>query len=191
MKRTERSLKIIIELLELYKIWYRVVGGIAVDAHNGSRTRSHYDIDTIVLQQDVEAIKNLLEEKGYNPEMKDHQILAKVAGTRVEFMIFVRENGVYHLSNKDIFYPGRTDRKAYTFSWPEEMFEGKRLTCYKTELNVPSIETLLSMKMCSKRSKDIADVKTMMGLGANKETAKKYKLPPFPHPIFQANNSSY
>lgn len=182
MKKLRSSFPETIKLLET-NIWYRVVGGIAVDGYNGSQTRSHYDIDIIVLEQDVELLKNILKEKEHPFEVKDHQILAKVAGTRVEFTIFARENGIYHLSNKDILYPG-TDRKACTFSWPEQMFEGERLVCYETEFNVPSIEVLLSMKMCSNRPQDISDVEVMLLLGANKEKAEKHKVPPFtPIPI--------
>ena len=50
---------------ELGKIFYVVMGGIAIDGYAGRLTREHPDVDLLIFRKDLEPVEKVLEKLGY------------------------------------------------------------------------------------------------------------------------------
>ncbi|PIS42037.1 MAG: hypothetical protein COT24_05595 [Candidatus Kerfeldbacteria bacterium CG08_land_8_20_14_0_20_40_16] len=60
-----KELEVISKILENSSIFYSVMGGFAVDGHMGSLTRDHDDLDMLCYRKEVDSIKGLLGEQGF------------------------------------------------------------------------------------------------------------------------------
>ena len=54
------------------RCFFVIFGGFAVDGHNGAFTRNHADIDGICYRKDVEIIRDILKQMGYQTVLSDH-----------------------------------------------------------------------------------------------------------------------
>ncbi len=93
------------------EIW--VDGGWGVDALLGEQTRPHSDLDIVIQQKDVPALRTLLEGKGYRDVPRDDTrpwvfVLGDAAGREVDVHAIVFDeqgNGLYGPIEKGVMYP--------------------------------------------------------------------------------------
>jgi len=175
MKGINSSLEKIIRLLEDHKLWYRVVGGIAIDAQIGIKTRQHNDIDIIVLNKEVEILNNILKNAGHPFKREDHKIYFYLDEVKIELGIFEKTKEGYHLKSEKHRW---NNLKTSDHYWPEELLEESIRIFEGIQFKVPSKEFLLSTKLGDLREKGINDQKILLFLRTNKEIAEKYQFPP-------------
>jgi lincosamide nucleotidyltransferase A/C/D/E len=91
-------------------------GGWAVDALLGHQTRPHDDVDIVVQQRDVPAIRSLLADKGYIGVERDDTsawnfVLGDERGHEVDIHAIVFDdagNGLYGPPEKSVIYPAES-----------------------------------------------------------------------------------
>lgn len=52
--------------------FYTVIGGIAIDGHHGSLTRSHHDVDFLIFRDDLNKVEVILDNLGYKHKRFTH-----------------------------------------------------------------------------------------------------------------------
>ncbi len=93
------------------EIW--VDGGWCVDALLGAETRSHHDLDIVVQQKDVPALRELLQERGYRDAKLEEArawnfVMGDDVGREIDFHVIVLDehgNGAYGPAENGEMYP--------------------------------------------------------------------------------------
>lgn len=88
-------------------------GGWAVDAHLGSQTRRHSDLDIVIEQRQLDNLVNALVARGYEPVPRDDTrawnfVLGDGAGHEIDLHVIVLDEtgrGVYGPPENGDFYP--------------------------------------------------------------------------------------
>lgn len=114
------------------KIW--IDGGWGVDALLGWQTRPHEDIDIVVEQKHIAAVRKTLENKDYRDMPRDDTsawnfVMGDVEGHQVDFHVIVFDqhgNGLYGPVEKGIMYPADS-------LTGEGMIGGLRVRCISPE----------------------------------------------------------
>lgn len=110
------------EVVELYnqlenlgvKIW--IDGGWGVDALLGKQTRPHEDVDIVIQQKDLPALRRLLEDQGYTDIPRDDTsdwnfVLGDDQGRLVDLHVIVfdeEKNGIYGPAEQGEMYPAES-----------------------------------------------------------------------------------
>lgn len=167
MDKHLKTLNIIVRLLMKGNCWYRVVGGLGIDGYVGRISRPHHDIDIIILEEQVERIKEVLRKNAYEFTLFNHKILLKIDDVTVELGRFQRNQKDYWL----VTLPSH--------KWPADLLKGEEVTLEGIRFTVPSKEFLLSTKLSDKRKKSENDRRILEQLGCNTKTAKKHQFRDF------------
>jgi lincosamide nucleotidyltransferase A/C/D/E len=95
-------------------IW--IDGGWGVDALLGKQTRPHEDVDIVIQQKDLAALRKLLEDQGYKDVPRDDTsdwnfVLGDDKGHLVDVHVIVlddKQNGLYGPLERGLMYPAQS-----------------------------------------------------------------------------------
>ncbi len=97
MERSLKALGAVVSILERGGYWYRAVGGHAVDGHAGCLTRTHHDVDVLVLEEDFEKIVEIFKKNGGNSfSIYSFKAEFELDGVHVDFGRFQRDQSQKH-----------------------------------------------------------------------------------------------
>ncbi|MBW1853795.1 MAG: hypothetical protein JRJ00_03805 [Deltaproteobacteria bacterium] len=148
-------LKELITALENHNIWYRVVGGLAVDGLSKKLTRIHDDIDIII---DEAQLKDIQEIFGIPDELYPHKLLFYFSGIKVEMGRFIRN-----------------ECRFLHHTWPKGLIKAQKAFLRGITFNVPSPTLLLSTRLEDNRKKGRHDKELLLKVGADIKVATRYK----------------
>ncbi|MCP6719230.1 MAG: hypothetical protein KJI71_03300 [Patescibacteria group bacterium] len=143
-----KTLREIIPIMETNKLWYRVFGGVAVDGYLKEVSRQHSDVDLLILEEEIEKIKEAL--KKYQVEVLEHKIFIMIEGVEVALARFAEGEEGYYFT----ILP--------THKWPRKLLEPTEIVFEGIKFTAPSKEFLLSIKMPSSIEKKISKIEEIL-----------------------------
>ncbi len=167
MEKSLEVLGLVVSLLERNSCWYRVAGGYAVDGYAGCMTRTHNDVDALVLDSDFERIIEIFRNNdGSSFSIYPFKAEFELDGVHVDFGRFQRDQ-----SQENYWLVTAPEHK-----WPASLLEGKEVTLGGIQFWVPSKDFLLSTRLLDTRVKSRRDINLLLRLGSNAKTARRYQF---------------
>ena len=132
MKKIFEILKEAIDICEINKIQYWVVGGYAIDAKKGFLSRKHGDIDLCIYQNDMEKSLKIFYENNFKITREGLKYVFYKSDIKID---------IFELFSNGDFYERR--REWFNAKYPKEMFDNILIfELEKLKLRIPSNEGL-------------------------------------------------
>ena len=164
MDSTIKALEAIVEALK--DSWYRIVGGLAVDGYVGHLTRSHSDVDVIILEEELDRVQEALRKNSHSFTLFPYKVRLLIDGVAVDLGRFQRSQEGYWL----VTLPEH--------KWPVDLLEKEEVTLEGIQFKVPSKEFLLSTRLMDRRrSKASHDRQILKRMGVSTQIAKEHRFP--------------
>lgn len=80
---TIKALEMILEILNSNGLWYRIIGGLAVDGCVGHITRHHDDVDVLILEEELEKVQEALRKNSFSFSLLPYKIHTTIDGVPV------------------------------------------------------------------------------------------------------------